>query len=134
MNADFEPYLQEMGRLALEVAADEAAKVMIYAEADPEEGLVADIFFTDDEPDVVHYRLCPPVLEAVVDAFRDMARHSDPKGAWKVMTYVIDEGAFTVTFRYEDDIDEHEDISERRPIAVAEVLGPGVVDYSRPGL
>ncbi|MBX3479077.1 MAG: hypothetical protein KF842_01665 [Caulobacter sp.] len=134
MTTDLDPYLQEMGRLALEVAADAATKVMIYAEADPEEGLSADIYFADDEPDVIHYRLCPPMLEAVIDAFRDVARLSDPRGAWQVMRYVVDDGAFQVTFRYEDDLEEHEDISERRPLAIAEVFGPGLVDYSRPGL
>ncbi|MBI1405582.1 MAG: hypothetical protein GC145_05600 [Caulobacter sp.] len=133
MTTDLDPYLQEMGRLALEVAADSASKVMIYAEADPD-GLEADIFFDDEDPDVIQYRLCPPMLEAVIDAFRDAARVSDPKGPWQVMSYVIDDGAFRVTFRYDDDVDEHEDISERRPVAVAEVFGPGLVDYSRPGV
>ncbi len=133
MTTELEPYYQEMGRLALEVASDDMEVLMIYAEIDAE-GLSADLYYRADDPDVIHYRLVPPVLEAVIDAYWDAARQLDPKGEWQAMTYVIEEGAFRVVLRYPDEIDEYEDIAERRPAAVRAVLGEGVIDYSAPGL
>jgi hypothetical protein len=132
MSTDLEPYYQEIGRLALEVASEEAGKIMVYAER--EDGLIAaDVFYAEDDPDVIHYRLCPPLLEAVIDAYWEAAREVDPKGEWAVLSYVLDDGAFKVTLRYPEEIDEDEDVAERRPAAIAAVFGPGVVDYSSPG-
>jgi hypothetical protein len=132
MTADLEPYYQEIGRLALEVASEEARVVMVYAER--EDGLIAgDVFYREDDPDVIHYRLCPPLLEAVIDAYWEAAREVDPKGEWRVMRYVIEEGAFKVVLSYPDEVDEDQDVAERRPAAIEAVFGAGVVDYSSPG-
>ncbi|HYE47881.1 MAG TPA: hypothetical protein VEA44_19090 [Caulobacter sp.] len=130
-----EPYHQEIGRLALEVADETATRVLVYAEFDAD-GLTADLFFDDPEdPDTVQYRLCPPMLEAVIEAYWDAARQLDPKGEWATLAYVIENDAFRVELKYPEEIDEHEDedISDRRPAAVAAVFGPALVDYSRPG-
>lgn len=130
-----EPYHQEIGRLALEAADESATKLLVYAEMDAD-GLTADLFFDDPEaPDDIRYRLCPPMLESIIEAHWDAARQLDPKGEWATMSYVIEDGGFRVTLQYPEEIDEHEDedISDRRPAAVAAVFGPGLVDYSRPG-
>ncbi len=134
--ADLEPYHQEIGRLALEAADETATKLLVYAEIDAD-GLTADLYFDDPEdPDTIHYRLCPPMLEAVIEAHWDAARQVDDKGEWATLAYVLEDGAFRVELKYPEEIDEHEDedISDRRPAVVAAVFGAGLVDYSRPGV
>ncbi len=131
-----EPYHQEIGRLALEAADETAIKLLVYAEMDAD-GLTADLFFDDPEhPDDIRYRLCPPLLESIIEAYWDAARQVDPKGEWATMAYVIEDGGFRVELKYSEEIDElpDEDISDRRPVVVASVFGPGLIDYSRPGL
>jgi hypothetical protein len=46
---------------------------------------------------------------------------------------VIDEGAFKVELKFPEQVDEDEDLADRRPAAVRAVFGEGVVDYSSPG-
>jgi hypothetical protein len=132
MTPDFEAFYQDIGHLALGVASEEAVKIMVYAEM--EDGSVsADVFYQEDDPDVIHYRLSPPVLDAVLEAYWDACGREDPARAWRVLTYVIDEGAFKVELKFPEQVDENEDLAERRPAAVRAVFGEGVVDYSSPG-
>ena len=74
-----------------------------------------------------------PVLDAVLEAYWDACGREDPARAWRVITYVIDEGAFKVELKFPEQVDEDEDLADRRPAAVRAVFGEGVVDYSSPG-
>lgn len=137
MTQDFDPYFQEIGRLALEAAAEDAGKLLVYAElADGE--LDADIFFQDPDSDLIQYRLAPPMLAAVIEAFHAAWSAADPERTWRAMAFVIEDEGFRLDLTYGSEIealeDEAEDdISHRRPAKVREVFGEAMVDYSRPG-
>ena len=133
MNPDLDLFYQEIGQLALTVASETANKIMVYAEV--EDGLVSsDIFYAEPDADVVEFRLSPPVMEEVIQALWDVTHAEDPDKAWRMMTYVIENDSFKVELKTIDQIDEHADLSELRPAAVAEQFGDRIVDYSNPGV
>lgn len=133
MNPDLDLYYQEIGQLALTVASETANKIMVYAEI--EDGLVSsDIFYSEPGAETVEFRLSPPVLEEVIQALWDVTRQDDPEKAWQMMTYVIENESFKVELKTIEQLDEHADLAELRPAAVAEHFGDRIVDYSNPGV
>lgn len=130
MTHEIEGLYQDIGRAALACAESLAGKLLLYAEV--EDGVVsADIFFVNHSG-VVQFRFCPPPIKALIYSLWESWQKQEGNREWRVMCYVIDGGKFSIDLVYPDQIDAHEDVSDRRPLVVKKHFGDMQVDYSRP--
>ena len=130
MTSKIEDLYQQIGQAAETLATDRAGKILIYAEV--EDGVISADAFYPNRAGVVRYRFCPSALRELVYSFWEQWQQEPGNAEWRVMSYVIEGGKFSIDLAYPDQIDPNEDISERRPRAVTKHFGDMRVDYSDP--
>ena len=119
-----ENHLQAIGS-AITGHPDFVSRAMLYAEV--EDGVIsADLFF--EVADGVRFKFAPESLQEEVYAYW---KHERSEHEWRVLRYVVQDGRMSVDLRYPDEIGSGEDLSDRRPRAVAEVFPRLAIDYSR---
>jgi len=130
MNQKIEQLYQEIGRDALGIADSLAGRLLVYAEV--QKGVVsADVFYVNTSG-VVRYQFSPKPLQAVIYSFWEQWKAEPSNREWRIMSYLIDGGKFSLDLVYPDQIDENEELSDRRPRAIKKYFGDTKVDYSRP--
>jgi hypothetical protein len=123
-------YEQRIGQLAREIAGADAEKILIYSEV--ESGVIsADLFFNSSKDETVRFRFASSELEEEIYCYWESSKSEIP-GRWRVMRYAITKGKFTIDFKFPEDVNPDEGLSDRRPIAVQECFGDAPIDYSNP--
>ena len=131
MNANIEQLYQRIGQEAMNLADDLAGRLLVYAEV--EEGVIsADIFYISGRSGSVRFRFCSPELQSLVQELWTRWKSVQGNRAWRVLAFVIDGDNFRIDLTYPEQIDENQDVSERRPVAVKKYFGDASVDYSKP--
>jgi hypothetical protein len=105
-------------------------KILIYAEV--ASGMISSSFFFRDPTGNVIYRFSSKGLKDTIYNFWEKWRRIPGNREWRCMTYAIENGEFTVEFKYPDEIDDEKVSSDRRPAVILEHFGDVEVDYSNP--
>ncbi len=129
MNADLETLFQEIGAEALEMAPYSNGKLLIYSEV--ESGIISCDLFYINESNVVRYRFASDLLEDLVYKLWENWQKSGNQ-EWRTLAFIIEDGQFVMDIKYPDQIDESEDVSDRRPNVLKTHFGELKVDYSDP--
>jgi hypothetical protein len=124
-------FYQRIGQAAIDVAEGADSKLLLYSEV--EDGVIsADLFFQSLGDTVVRFRFAPKVLQDLIYAFWESGDQKIKPCSWRAMEFVISDGKFSVELMYPEQVSADEDLSDRRPGAIAKVF-PGLkVDYSKP--
>ncbi len=133
MNSAIEQeFYQNIGRAALDMADDLAGKLLIYAEI--QDGATSCDLFYENEEGVVRLKFCSDALNDLIYSLweRWKEKPAPDNKEWRVMTYRIEDDKLQVNFTYPDQINEDEDVSDRRPLVIKEYFGDTPVDYSQP--
>lgn len=131
VNADIESFYQAIGQEALASAPKLGGRLLVYTEI--EDGVVsADLFYAQSPSEPIRFRFCSPAMKDLVASLWEKWRSIPGNREWRVMSYVIDGGKFNIDLTYPDQVDEDEDLSDRRPLAVQKYFGDAPVDYSNP--
>jgi len=131
MNATIEALYQRIGQEALAAANDCAGKLMVYAEV--QDGVVAaDMVYSRASSDSLRFRFCRSPIKDTVYALWQRWREQPGNTAWWGMSFVMDNGRFKIHFTYPDQIDENQDVGDRRSVAIRQYFGDSEVDYSAP--
>jgi hypothetical protein len=130
VNPQVETLYQEVGRQALAEAPDAAGRLLIYAEV--EDGVAsADMFYVRSSKSPIKFRFCSRQLrELVVSLWESWKRLGKPE--WRAMSYVTENGKFNIDLTYPDQLNEEEDLADRRPRIVQKYFGDAPIDYSSP--
>lgn len=131
MNTVIETIYQEIGQEAVSFADDMQGKLLIYAEI--EEGVLsADMFYINSNDGDVRFRFCPKSVQGLImKLWKEWKSHGGNK-EWRALSYVIDDGRFGIDLIYPDQINEDEDLSDRRPLVVKKHFGGAKVNYKAP--
>ena len=131
MNQIIERLYQEIGLQAVEFADDLAGRLLVYAEV--EEGVIsADMFYVSGPAGTVRFRECPPTMLDLIEELWARWKELPGNREWRVLAYVIDGERFSIDLTYPDQIDEDQDVADRRPVAVKKYFGDAKVNYSEP--
>lgn len=131
MNNEIETLYRTIGETALGLAPGLKGKLLVYAEV--EDGAIsADLIFAQGPGKPLRFRFCPPAMQNTINSLWARWQTVPGNAEWRVMNYVIEEGSFRVDLEYPDEIDEDEDVSDRRPRAIRKYFGEAAVDYSNP--
>jgi hypothetical protein len=130
MGAQLEQAYQDIGRIAVANADGLSGKLLVYAEV--EEGVISNDLFYENQNGVVRFLIGPPQLRETIYAFWQAWREEPENVEWRTMTYIVDAGKFGVDFRYPEQVNALEDVSDRRPLVVKHHFGNAPVDYSKP--
>ncbi len=127
-------FFQEIGQMALDEAEGLAGKLLLHTEVELRE-LSADIFYLD-QTGVVRYKYGSTQMQNLIYAFWTQWQKQEPPSntEWRVMSYVIEDGEFSVDFIYSDQINHDEGYLDRRRRAIEHYFNISdlKVDYSRP--
>lgn len=131
MNTTIEQLYQDIGKEAVVFAEGLSGRLLIYAEV--EDGVLsADMFYVNSSTNSVRFRFCQkPIKDLILDLW-EAWRECPGNREWRVMCYVINGGKFSIDLSYPDQVNEDEDVSDRRPLAVKKYFGEAKVDYSTP--
>lgn len=131
MNSKIEHLYQSIGREALNTAPALGGRLLVYSEV--ESGVAsADIFYVEEGCDVIRFRFAPLALqEQVYSLWTEWMKHPGNR-EWRALSYVIDDGKFTIDLTYADQLVSGEALSDRRPQAIRKYFGGAKVDYSVP--
>jgi len=131
VNQIIEKLIRNIGQEAMALADGLAGRLLVYAEV--EDGVIsADMFYVNSLAGSVRFRLCPESMRTLIQELWERWQVVPGNREWRVLAYVIDGGDFKIDFGYPDQINENEDLSERRPTAVKKYFGEAKVDYSKP--
>lgn len=131
MTKAIEQLYQDIGREAVAWAEERTGKLLIYAEV--EDGVIsADMFYFTKPKGRVRYRRCAESTQDLIYKLWERWQKVRGNKEWRVMEYVIDGDDFTLDLTYPDQIDEREDLSDRRPRSVKKHFGEVKVDFSNP--
>jgi hypothetical protein len=130
MNEIFEQYYQNIGSDVLEVASESIGKILFYCEVE-DGAMTSDIFYLTDK-DKVKYKYANTKLKLYVYDFWEKWSSYPENQEWRAMTYVIEDGDFSVEFTYPDKIDIEAPYYERRPHIIERHFSNADVDYSNP--
>ena len=131
MNTVIESLYQEIGQEAINFADGLSGRLLIYAEV--EEGtLSADMFYVSDASGRVRFRFCPKNIQGLIMNLWEEWKKYEGNREWRVLNYVIDDGKFSIDLSYPDQVNEDEELSDRRPLAVKKYFGDAEVNYKNP--
>jgi hypothetical protein len=120
-------HIQRIALLAQDDAHDGRGKVLLYAEV--EDGAISADLFSQTEDGPVRFRFSSAALKEAICEYWEAER---PDARWAAMALTIENGAFVIDLRYEDQLIADESVVERRPRIVIENFGDAPVDYSSP--
>jgi hypothetical protein len=130
VNQQIEKLYQQIGEAAFDQADGLAGKLLLYAEVG--DGVVsADLFYVDGGGGV-RFKFCPTSVRSLVYSLWERWREQPENREWRAMCYVLDRGKISIDLTYPDEIDEDEELSDRRPRVVKQHFGGMKVDYSKP--
>ena len=131
MTKAIEQLYQDIGREAVALAKGRTGKLLIYAEV--EHGVIsADVFYVSKPDGRVRYRRCSEHPRDLIYKLWERWQKVRGNKEWRIMEYVVEGEGFTLDFTYPDQIDEREDVSDRRPRSVKKHFGEVKVDFSNP--
>jgi hypothetical protein len=131
MSVTIEQLYQDIGREAIAFAEGLSGRLLIYAEVE-DGALSADLFYVNSSVGSVRFRFCSKQIQKLIlDLWRVWQEYPGNR-EWRVMCYLIDGGRFSIDLSYSDQINEDEDVSDRRPAAIEKYFGDAKVDYSSP--
>ena len=132
MNAIIGQFYQDIGQAALDEAEELAGKLLLYAEV-VDRVISADLLYVNEEG-MVRLKFCSASMKDLIYSLWERWQEQEPPKncAWRVMCYVIEGGKFEVAFTYPDQLNEDEDVHDRRPRAIKQYFDGFPVDYSRP--
>lgn len=130
MNEELEQLYQSIGQAAISSIVGQPRKILIYAEIDDIKSSV-DLFF-DDGSEVIQFRLANDTLFDLVEEFWDKWKNEPHNSKWRAMSYIIENQKFKIDFKYPDQVNDEEDVSDRTPLEVKAQFGDMPVDYSKP--
>lgn len=118
-----EDLFQEVGREAVAVAGDDlGGMLLVYAEVE-DRVISADLLYKNRKGDV-QLVLGPSPLDDIVYELWERWKAEPGNQEWRVMSYIVDKGGkLTIDLIYPDDVDEEEDVTDRRPRAVKKYFG-----------
>ena len=118
-----EDLFQEVGREAVAVAGDDlGGMLLVYAEVE-DRVISADLLYKNRKGDV-QLVLGPSPLDDIVYELWERWKAEPGNEEWRVMSYIVDKaGKLTIDLIYPDDVDEEEDVTDRRPRAVKKYFG-----------
>ena len=124
-------FYQAIAEEALASAQNIDGRLLVYSEI--EDGVVsADLFYVQSSDSKIRFRFGSSQIKDLIVSFWEAWRGTPGNREWRVMTFVIEGGAFNIDFNYPDQIDEDEDLSDRRPRVIKRYFGDSLVDYSNP--
>src|SRR6218665_4203632 len=117
MSNSLEELYQSIGEMALAHSDALKGKLLLYVEI--ETGVIsADIFYLNTQG-VLRYKFCRDELQDTLYSFWSEWRATLGNHEWRAMVYILDGGHISVDLIYPDQIDEREDVSDRRPAVIA---------------
>jgi hypothetical protein len=133
MNANIENLYQEIGQELLATVSDLQGKLLVYAEV--QEGVIADsLFFERGNEHVVTFKFLTDKLQDLIYSLWEKWKSQPNESEWRAISYLLQDGNFTIDLTYPDQINSEEDQSERRPAINKKYFGDVKVDYSNPNL
>lgn len=130
-NVNFEDFYQAIAQEALASAQNIDGRLLVYSEI--EDGVVsADLFYVQSTDDRIKFRFGSSQMKNLITSFWDAWRRTPGNKEWRVMSFVIEGSAFNIEFSYPDQIDESEDLSDRRPKVIVKYFDDKIIDYSNP--
>ena len=121
---------QQIGETACDQAEGLAGKLLLYAEV--EDGVVsADLFYVN-EGGGVRFKFCPTSVRSLVYSLWERWREQPENREWRAMCDVLDGGKISIDLTYPNQIDQDEELSDRRPRIVNQHFAAMKVDYSKP--
>ena len=122
---------QQIGAEILSSLGDNMHKVLLYSEV--EDGVIsADLFFQPSSNHSVSFRFAPDSIKSLIYTFWSSGEESVQPNSWRILQYIVENGKFAVDLSYPDQLDHSEDLSDRRPRALANHFPGAKVDYSKP--
>lgn len=105
-----------------------ARKILLYAEVE-DGSYSADFIYRTEQGDEVRHRHALPNVRDAVYAFWCVGSGELKPRSWAVMRYVLENGAFTVSFDYPEQLNDDESEVERRQRAIEQVFPGAKVNY-----
>jgi hypothetical protein len=130
MELSLDERYREIGRSALDTVGEVEGLLVVYAEI-AQDTISADILYESCES-VVKFRFCPTEMKELLYSFWEQWQRQPGNREWRTLCYVIDGTKFKMHLQYPDQIDEEQDVSDRRPSVVKKYFGEEPVDYSNP--
>jgi hypothetical protein len=130
VNPEIESFYQDVGRAAVAIAPDMKGKLLVYAEV--EDGVISCDVFYDKGNNVVKYKVCPEHLRNSVYSLWEKWRAFPGNEEWRALSYVVNNGKFTIDLTYPSQMKSGEELSDRRPRVIKLHFGQSTVDYSKP--
>ena len=131
MNPDIEGLYQEIGSEACALALDLQGKLLVYAEV--EDGVISgNLFYEKGDAHVVTFKYCPEGLRDLIYSLWEKWNTYPGNAEWRAMTYLIQDGKFSIDLTYPEQMSLDEGLPERRPRVIEKYFGDVKVDYSKP--
>lgn len=125
-------FFQLVGETAIYLSRGEyhGGKLILYYEV--QDGFIESSMFFRSEHGRILYKRSSKDLKNLIYRFWEDWQRVPGNREWRCMTYVIEDGKFTVDFKYPDEIDDARPSSARRPGVISDHFGDVEVDYSNP--
>ena len=130
MVISIETQCQKIGQLLFDSTMGSNGKTLLYSEV--EEGVISGDIFYINSARIVRYLFSNRQLKSEIYSLWRNWKDAPGNREWRTMEYVIEDGKFSIDFKYPDQIDPELDTLDRRPDVILKHFGDMEVDYSKP--
>ena len=125
--------IQEIAHRVLSASPSFNGTALLYAEV--ENGVIsADLFFQSSPGSVVQFRFATTELRDLIYAAWESGFANTAPKSWATMQLMAGDGRVNVNLQYPDQIDQNEDLSDRRPRIISTYFPGAKIDYSKASL